>query len=199
MRLIVWMLVHTIYRIDKQALENIPVKGAAVLVCNHVSFVDALVIAAVSPRPVRFVMDHRIFSTPLLSFVFRVGRAIPIASARVDPELTERAFEAVAHALRDGDLVCIFPEGKITYDGQLNEFRRGVERIIESTPVPVIPIALQGLWGSFFSRKGGSAMSRFPRRLWSRIAVVSGAAVSPEEVSAPLLQERVANLRGNWL
>ena len=199
MRLIVWLLVHTIYRIDKQALENIPVKGAAVLVCNHVSFVDALIIAAVSPRPVRFVMDHRIFSTALLSFVFRVGRAIPIASARDNPALMESAFDAVAQALRDGDLVCIFPEGKITYDGQLNEFRRGVERIIKSTPVPVIPLALQGLWGSFFSRKGGSAMSRFPRRLWSRIAVVSGVALSPEEVTAPLLQERVAKLRGNWL
>ena len=130
------------------------------IVCNHVSFVDALVIAAACRRPVRFVMDHRIFKLPVLSFVFRTGRAIPIASAKEDPAMMERAFAEVAKALREGDLVAIFPEGRITDTGELYPFRPGIKRILEATPVPVVPMALRGLWGSFFSRKGGAAMSK---------------------------------------
>ena len=199
MRFIMWMLIHSVYRLKKEGLENIPDEGPAVLVCNHVSFVDALVIAAGCPRPIRFVMDHNIFRTPILNFVFRTANAIPIASAKEDPQALERAYEVVAQALKDGNLVGIFPEGKITHTGDLNEFKSGIIRIVERTPVPVIPLALRGLWGSFFSRMGGQAMSRFfPRGLSSRIALVAGPAIAPAQVAPESLQATVAALRGDW-
>ncbi|MDH5211927.1 MAG: MFS transporter, partial [Betaproteobacteria bacterium] len=160
MRFLVWILVHSVYRLDKSGLEHVPDEGPALIVANHVSFVDALVIAAAVRRPVRFVMDHRVFKLPILNFVFRTGKAIPIASAKDDPAMMERAFADVAQALRDGDIVCIFPEGRITDTGELYPFRPGVLRILEKTPVPVVPVALRGLWGSFFSREGGAAMTR---------------------------------------
>jgi 1-acyl-sn-glycerol-3-phosphate acyltransferase len=196
MRLIVWLLVHSIYRIEKQDLAHIPAHGAAVLVCNHVSFVDALIIAAVSPRPVRFVMDHAIFATPVLSLVFRAGRAIPIAAAKVNPQLMNRAFEEISAALEAGELVCIFPEGRLSPDGELSPFRPGIERIVARNPVPVIPLALRGLWGSYFSRKEGAAMRGLPRRIGFQVGVVSGEPVAPAAVSAPALQQRVLALRG---
>ena len=199
MRFIVWMLIHTVYRLDKTGLERIPEHGPAVIVCNHVSFVDALVIAAACPRPIRFVMDHNIFKLPVLSFVFRTGRAIPIASAREDPEMTKRAFETVAEALRDGDLVGIFPEGRITDTGQFYPFKNGISRILEQTPVPVVPMALRGLWGSFFSRKDGRAMSK-PWRLrpLRRIALAVGDPVPAAAASPAALQQVVGALRGEW-
>jgi 1-acyl-sn-glycerol-3-phosphate acyltransferase len=199
MRFLVWLLVHSVYRLEKSGLENIPEKGPAVLVCNHVSFVDALVIAAACRRPVRFVMDHNIFRVPVLNFVFRTGRAIPIASARDDPELLERAYEEIARALEQGDLVVIFPEGRITDTGELYPFRPGIKRIIERTPVPVVPIALRGLWGSFFSRDGGAAMTRpFKRGVFSRIQLVAGAPIAPREATPEGLQAQVLALRGDW-
>ena len=199
MRFIVWLLIHSVYRLEKSGLENIPGQGPAVLVCNHVSFVDALIIAAACRRPIRFVMDHRIFRTPVLSFVFRTGRAIPIASAREDPALLERAYDEIARALEAGDLVGIFPEGRITDTGDLYPFRPGIRRIIERTPVPVVPLALRGLWGSFFSRMGGGAMSRpFRRGVLSRIGLVAGAPLPPEVVTPEGLQERVLAMRGDW-
>jgi len=168
-----------------------------VLVCNHVSFVDALIISAACRRPIRFVMDHNIFRVPVLNFVFRTGRAIPIAPRKEDPRLMEAAFDEVAHALADGDLVGIFPEGQLTRTGDLSPFRPGVERVIQRTPVPVVPMALRGLWGSFFSRKDGRAMHRPFRRFWSRIELVCGREVPAAEVTAAGLQERVLALRGD--
>ena len=198
MRFIIWMLVHTVYRVSHRGLEHLPSKGPAVVVSNHVSFVDALVIAAASRRPIRFVMDHAIFRIPILNFVFRTSHAIPIASRKDDPALLERAYDEVAHALDAGELVCIFPEGRLTSTGDLNPFRSGVERIVARTPVPVIPMALRGLWGSFFSRQGGSAMRRPFRRFWSHIEVVASPAVSPDAVNAEALQAQVLALRGDW-
>jgi hypothetical protein len=198
MRFIIWMLVHTIYRLRQRGLEHLPTEGAAVVVANHVSFVDALVIAAASRRPMRFVMDHGIFKIPVLNFVFRTGRAIPIASRKEAPELLERAYEEVARALADGELVCIFPEGRITTTGELNPFRPGVERIVARTPVPVVPMALRGLWGSFFSRKDGSAMRHPFRRVWSRIEVVAGPPLPPDRATAAVLEAQILELRGDW-
>ena len=202
MRFLIWLLVHTVYRLDKSGIEHIPESGPAVLVCNHVSFVDALVIAAACLRPVRFVMDHQIFKLPVLSFVFRTGRAIPIAPAREDPEALERAYDQIARALEEGDLVGIFPEGKITYDGNLNPFRSGIRRIVERTPVPVVPLALRGLWGSFFSRHGGPAMTswgRIAKRIFSRVGLVAAPPVPAAQVTPEALQEIVLKLRGDWL
>jgi 1-acyl-sn-glycerol-3-phosphate acyltransferase len=199
MRFIVWLLVHSVYRLEKTGLDNVPDEGPAVLVCNHVSFVDALIVAAACRRPVRFVMDHKIFRVPVLNFVFRTGRAIPIASARDNPELLEKAYDHIARALDQGDVVCVFPEGRITDTGEMYPFRPGIKRIIERTPVPVVPLALRGLWGNFFSRKGGPAMSKPSRiRPFYRIGLVAGQSVPPQHVTPQGLQEQVLALHGDW-
>lgn len=198
MRFLVWLLTHTMYRVRHEGLEHIPDEGPVVLVCNHISFMDALIIAGACRRPVRFVMDHQIFRIPVLNFIFRTGKAIPIASAKENPELKQRAFDRVAEELAAGEVVCIFPEGKISYDGEINPFKSGIEEIIGRTPVPVVPMALRGMWGSFFSRKDGKAMARPPKRFWSRIALVAAAPVPADQVSAAGLQQQVLQLRGDW-
>ncbi|MGQ5524786.1 MFS transporter [Chitinimonas sp. PSY-7] len=196
MRFLVWIATNTMYRIKEQGLENIPEEGAAVLICNHVSFMDALVIGGAIRRPVRFVMDHRIFKVPLLSFIFRTAGAIPIAPAKEDPAMKERAFIKVQECLSNGELVCIFPEGKITYNGELNPFRPGVIEIAQRSNAPVIPMALRGLWGSFFSRKDGTAMLKMPRRFRSKIGLVASTPVPVEQLDLDDLQARVLALRG---
>ena len=151
-------------------------------------------------RPIRFVMDHHIFRWSVLNFVFRTSNAIPIASAREDPVMMERAFDEVSRALEAGDLVGIFPEGKITADGNINPFRPGIARILQRNPVPVVPMALRGLWGSFFSRKHGPAMTRpFRCGLFSRIDLVAGTAVPVADASPERLQQDVSALRGDCL
>ena len=197
MRLLVWLLIHTIYRVDKKQLDNIPDEGPAVLVCNHVSFVDALILVGCIRRPIRFVMYYKIFELPLLSFIFRTANAIPIAGRHEDEVMMKQAFDLVSQALRDGELVCIFPEGKITADGEMAEFRPGITRILERDPVTVVPLALRGLWGSFFSRAYGSAMSRlFPRGVMSRIELVAGESVAADDASLVRLEQKVRSLRG---
>jgi hypothetical protein len=199
LRFIAWILVHTVYRLQRVNSDRIPAEGPAVLVCNHVSFADAVVLMAASPRPVRFLMDHNIFKVPLMSWFFRHARAIPIAPAHEDPQMLERAYDEVARALSEGDLVCIFPEGKITATGDINPFKQGVQQIIQRTPVPVVPMALRGLWGSFFSRKGGSAMSRpFRRGILNRLELVVGEPIAPELATPESLQQVVQGLRGEW-
>jgi 1-acyl-sn-glycerol-3-phosphate acyltransferase len=198
MRFLAWMLIHTMYQVDKTGLEHIPDEGPAVVVCNHVSFVDAVVIMGVCRRPVRFVMDHRIFKIPVLNFVFRTGRCVPIAGRKEDPALMEQAFVDVREGLAAGDLIGIFPEGRITDTGELHPFRPGITRILQETPVPVVPMALQGLWGSFFSRMDGAAMSRpFRRGVFNRIGLAVGAPLAPADATPEALQARVLALRGN--
>jgi 1-acyl-sn-glycerol-3-phosphate acyltransferase len=199
MRFLVWLLVHSVYRLRVSGDEHIPEAGPALIVANHVSFVDAMIIMAACRRPIRFVMDHHIFRLPLMSFVFRTGRAIPIATARDDPALLARALDEIAAALAAGELVALFPEGGITADGEIQPFRPGVGRILERSPVPVVPLALRGLWGSFFSRKDGPAMRRpFRRGLFNRIELVGGAALLPAAATPGALQAAVAELRGDW-
>jgi hypothetical protein len=199
MRFLCWLLVHSVYRVAKSGVNRIPDEGPAVVVCNHVSFVDALIIMAVSPRPIRFVMDHHIFKVPVLSFVFRTAGAIPIAPAKENPELLAQAYEEVARALESGDLVGIFPEGRITDTGELYPFKNGIQKILARTPVPVVPVALRGLWGSFFSRKGGPAMTHpFRRGLLSRIGLAVGEMVPAEQGTPEYLQSIVEGLRGDW-
>ena len=197
MRFIIWMLIHTFYKVEKNGLENIPDEGPCVLVCNHVSFVDALVIGGSIQRPVRFVMDYRIFKIPVLNFVFRTAGTIPIASAKENPGMLEKAYERIDAYLKEGEVVCIFPEGRLTDNGDLHPFKKGITRIIERTPVPVIPMALRGLWGSFFSRWGGTAM-RYPRGFFSRVALAVDAPWQPATVTPERLQAKVAEIRGDW-
>ena len=199
LRFVAWLLIHSIYRLEQKGIKHIPLEGPAVLICNHVSFVDPLVISSACRRPIRFVMDHRIFRMPLISFIFRHMRAIPIAPAREDPVMMEAAFAEVARALAEGELVGIFPEGRITDTGEFYPFRSGIQRIVGQTPVPVIPLALRGLWGSFFSRKDGPAMSKPLRRgLFSKIGLVAGAPVAAQAATPEYLQTLVAELRGDW-
>ena len=194
MRFLVWLLSHTMYRVAHEGLERVPERGAAVLVCNHVSYVDALLLAGAVRRPIRFVMFKPIYDLPVLNFIFRTGRAIPIAGRSADEDAFETAFREIREALTAGDLLCIFPEGQLTSDGEIDAFRPGIERILRETPAPVIPMALRGLWGSFFSRKAGAF--RNPSRFWSRVQVVAGEALQPEGMTAAALQEEVSALRG---
>ena len=199
LRFLTWIMIHLGYRIDKTGLEHIPEQGPCLLVCNHVSYVDALVIGGCIRRPVRFVMDHRIFQTPILNFLFREAGVVPIAPAKENPHVLEQAFVRVGHYLDAGEVVCIFPEGRLTSDGQLGIFRSaGIERILARNPVPVVPMALQGLWGSCFSRKESAWLYRLPRRVRSRIGFRIAAPVAPEYVSAERLREQVAALRSDW-
>jgi len=199
MRFLVWMLIHTLYRIRKQGIGNIPDSGPVVLVCNHVSFIDALVIAGCIRRPVRFVMHYKFYELPVLNFIFRTAGAIPIATARENPQMLAQAYERISRYLEEGEVVCIFPEGGLTPDGEIKPFRPGIDKIIRRNPVPVVPMALRGLWGSFFSRKGGAAMKgKLPRPLFYRIGLALGPLVPPAGVSAAGLRERVAALRGDW-
>nr|WP_314876214.1 MFS transporter [uncultured Pseudomonas sp.] len=193
MRFLIWLLSHSMYRVEHRDLQRIPDEGAALLVCNHVSFVDALLIAGAIRRPIRFVMYYKIYNLPVLNFVFRTAGAIPIAGRGEDEAIHERAFARIAQYLEAGELVCIFPEGKLTADGEIDEFKGGVTRILRETPVPVIPLALQGLWGSFFSRDPAKGLFK---RLWSRVTIVAGAAISVEAAQPEALRAQVVGLRG---
>jgi 1-acyl-sn-glycerol-3-phosphate acyltransferase len=166
------------------------------IACNHVSYVDAVLLMAASPRPIRFLMDHRIFAVPVLGWLFRLAKAIPIAPRSEDPQAYDAALAAADQVLADGDLLGIFPEGAITRDGTLGEFKGGVMKILERRPVPVVPVALSHLWGSFFSRiEGGRAMvSPFRRGLFSRVGLAAGAPMAPGEVTLPALRSRIAAL-----
>ncbi|WP_312935291.1 MFS transporter [Pseudomonas sp.] len=194
MRFLIWLLSHSMYRVEHRALAHIPEEGAALLVCNHISYVDALLLSGAIRRPIRFVMYYKIFRIPLLNFIFRTAGAIPIAGRGEDAVIYEQAFARIAQSLRDGELVCIFPEGKLTADGEIDVFKSGVKRILRETPVPVIPLALQGLWGSFFSRDPGKGLFK---RFWSRVTVVAGEAVAVDAAQPDMLRQRVAALRGD--
>lgn len=196
LRFLALVLSRVVYRFKVTGDEHIPAEGPAIVVCNHVSFVDAVLLMAASPRPIRFVMDHRIFAVPVLGWLFRLAKAIPIAPQRDDPQVYEAAFAQARRVLDEGDLLGIFPEGAITKDGTLGEFKGGVMKILETNPVPVVPLALQNLWGSFFSRaeRGTAMVKPFRRGLWSRVGLVAGEPVAPAGVSPALLRERVARL-----
>ena len=201
-RFVSWILVSTFYRIRTTGIEHLPETGAALLVCNHVSFVDAVVIMGESPRPIRFVMDFRIFRQPLLASFFRAAGAIGIASAKQDERRFTQANALIDEALANGDLVCIFPEGRITDTGEMVPFKEGAVRIAERNRVPVIPMALRGLWGSWFSRKSGKAFASLPRPIKrgasSRLELAVGSPMKPQSVTPESLQSVVAGLRGEW-
>lgn len=193
-RFIIWILANIMYRLKINGDDRIPKQGAAILVCNHVSFVDWMIISAGIKRPIRFIMDHGYAKSAFTRLLLKQGKVILIAPAKENPELLKAAFTQAAQELRDGALVCIFPEGTITKDGKLNPFRSGVEKILAETPVPVVPMALRGLWGSFFSREGGRAIMKMPKRFWSRVELRIGEPLMAQAASADLLYERVGAL-----
>jgi 1-acyl-sn-glycerol-3-phosphate acyltransferase len=197
MRFMAWILISLLYRIRTTGAENIPSSGPAVLVCNHVSFVDALVLGGSIRRPARFVMYYKIFQIPLLNFIFESAKIIPIASARENKSLLLESFDKIDAELEAGNLVCLFPEGAITRDSEIHTFRTGIEKIVERRPVPVIPIALCGLWGSWFSRQTGGGVRKIPGKLFSRVQVRIGDPVKPSDVSAAKLELLVRTQRGS--
>jgi len=205
LRFVAWVLSRFVYRFDVKGDEHIPTEGAAVLVCNHVSFIDAVLLMAASPRPIRFIMDHRIFRVPVLGWLFKLAKAIPIAPQKEDPAAYEEAFAQAVQVLREGDLLAIFPEGAITRDGSLQPFKGGVMKILESAgaegiDAPVVPMALTNLWGSYFSRvevRDGQnvAMVRpFRRGFFSRVGLNVGDAMAQADVQPEALQRRVNGL-----
>ncbi|AUV88154.1 MFS transporter [Vibrio campbellii] len=193
-RFISYLLSHCLYRVSVTGRQHIPEQGAALIVANHVSYADALILMGTSTRPVRFVMDKSISELPVLKHVFRHAGVIPICSPRKCAETYKRAFEQIEQALNNDEVVCIFPEGRLTSNGKLGEFRPGVEKILKRTPVPVIPMALKGLWGSFFSHKNGHALTKRPTRFWSRIEVNIGELLQPTMLDRHLLQKEVQDL-----
>lgn len=194
MRFLTWLLINVLYTLRISHEDRIPREGPALLVANHVSFVDALLIGGAVLRPARFVMYYKIFNIPVLSFIFRTAKAIPIAGRKEDPALMDTAFEKIDKELAEGRLVCIFPEGAITRDGELQQFRGGMEKILARRSVPVVPIALHGLWGSWFSRQGGGAVKKLPRRFRAQINVEVGHPVAPEKASAERMQSIVQSM-----
>jgi 1-acyl-sn-glycerol-3-phosphate acyltransferase len=196
LRFVAWVLSHFVYRFRLRGERHLPTQGPAILVCNHVSFVDAVLLMAASPRPIRFLMDHRIFRVPVLGWMFRLAKAIPVAPRAEDPAAYEAAIAQAAQVLAEGDLLGIFPEGGITLDGRLQPFKGGVMKVLAQQPVPVLPMALCNLWGSFFSRvEGGTAMvAPFRRGLFSRVGLNVGAPLAPAEVTPEALQARVQAL-----
>ncbi len=199
MRFVAWLLVNTLYKLRIEGIEeHVPDEGPALLVCNHVSFMDALLIGGAVPRPVRFVMYYKIFRTPGLNWLFRTAGAIPIAGAREDPEMMERAFADVDAALARGELVGIFPEGGLSADGAIAPFRPGIERILARRPVPVVPMALRGMWTSMWSRRDRAVgRMRLPRRFRARIELLAEPPLPAGQATAAALEVRVRALRGD--
>ncbi|MDE1334363.1 MFS transporter [Vibrio aestuarianus] len=195
-RFLVWILTHTMYRVNHKNLHHLPEKGGALIVCNHVSYMDALLLSAVCPRLIRFVMEEDYANLPTLRRFLKRAGVIPISAS--NRSSIRRAFSEVEQALAEGHIVCIFPEGQLTADGKIHEFMRGMDIILKRSPVPVIPMALKGLWGSYFSRVKGQACRGLPTRFWSRLEIEAGEPVEPLQATTQLMQEKVTQLRGDW-
>ena len=196
LRFVIYVLSHTMYRVSSRGLAHIPAEGAAVLVANHVSYVDALLIGGAVRRPVRFVMEKAIYDLPVANWLFKAARTIPICSKQKNEQVYEAAFASIKRELEQGNLVCIFPEGRLTKTGEMDSFRPGIERILVETPVPVVPMALQGLWGSFFSHHGKGAF-KFKGRFWSKVSLIASAPLPAEQAAAAELERQVRLLRGD--
>ena len=197
LRLVSWILVHSVYRIKKENLHHVPQQGPALLVCNHVSFVDPAILLAVLPRPARFVMYNKFYELPMAKKLFQWLNSIPISSKRENPELVDAAFDTIAEALENGELVVVFPEGGITANGELKKFQPGIDQIVKRTPVPVVPLAIRGFWGIWFSRHKGRAMKGLPSAFMKRLTVVAGPAVPADEANRLLMYDKVLALRGD--
>lgn len=197
LRLVSWVLSHSVYRIQKENLHNIPESGPALLVCNHVSFFDPPILFGVLPRPARFVMWYGFYELPVVGRLFKWLKSIPIGNRQHRPELVKQAFDTIAEELSAGRLVVVFPEGAITRDGEISKFQPGIDEIIKRTPVPVIPLAIRGMWGTWASRKRGSALKGLPTSYMKKLTVVAGEPVTPEDATRLIMYDKVASLRGD--
>ncbi|MDD9179051.1 MULTISPECIES: MFS transporter [Aliivibrio] len=195
-RFLLWIITHTLYRVKHKNLHHLPEEGGALLVCNHITYMDAFILSGACPRPIRFVMEEEYAELPLVKYFFRLTKVIPINATKSSS--IRRAFLEVEAALSEGEIVLIFPEGVLTHDGEVGSFLRGIDIILKRSPVPVVPMALRGLWQSFFSRHGGKAILKRPSRCWSKIEVVAGEPVPPHLATSSVMREKVIQLRGDW-
>ena len=196
-RFVLWIVTNLMYRLRIVGADHFPKEGPVVLVCNHPTYVDFMFVGAACKRPPRFVMFHTFMKLPLLGWLFRDAKVIPIAPRAEGAEIMDMAFDAIAEELEAGGVVCIFPEGRVTRDGTLSPFRPGIEKIVKRTPAPVVPIALKGMWGSFFSYSSGKPFSRPFKRIRSKVELEVGPPISPTEVTAQGLAEVIAGM-GHW-
>lgn len=196
MRFLVWLLIHAIYKVRVTGIENIPESGAAIVAANHVSFVDPLIIGGIIRRPVRFVMYYKIFQLPLLKFIFKTGKAIPIASQKEQPEILEQAYQRMHEVIAEGNILGIFPEGAITSSGEIQPFKKGIEKVISEQPVQVVPMALCNLWGSLFSRRD-PLYKRRPYKFRALIELRIGQPIAAQDLTAARLETAIRELRGN--
>lgn len=189
------LIARLMYRITIQGRENIPQGEAVVYVCNHVTFLDWLLLVVSIPNKVRFVMTHRIWKIPVFGLFFRLFDAIPIAPRKEDEALMERAFESIKNTLERGESVFIFPEGMLTRDGKLCPFKKGIDRILDETPVRVVPCSLDGMWGSYFSHKDAKPFSKpFRRGFFNKVHITIGEPVNAEDASSESLEKIVKEM-----
>ncbi|MDD5262407.1 MAG: MFS transporter [Methylacidiphilales bacterium] len=179
---------RVIYRVRVLGAENIP-SGGALFVCNHVSYVDAIVLQLACPRPIRFMSFDEFFSVPLLGWILRISGAIPVSPLRA-----KDAIQKAAAKLQQGELVCIFPEGELTHTGKIMGFRKGFELIARRAGAPVVPVHLDSLWGSIFSFTGGRYFFKLPKRVPHAATVSFGKPVPPDAATASLLKQRIFDL-----
>ena len=196
LRVLANALLRAGYRYRTRGFEHLPAEGPAIVVSNHVSFIDFLIVGNAMPRTPRFVMHHFHWRYPALRWFFKACRVIPIAPRKEAPEILDAALEAIDQALEDGEVVLLFPEGNLTPDGELQTMRPGIERIVARRPVPVVPVAVRGLWGSFFSRFGGPPMRKLPRRFWAKVEVVADTPLDGAAVTVDRISKRIGALRG---
>jgi 1-acyl-sn-glycerol-3-phosphate acyltransferase len=199
MKVFFFCLSNLMYRVRSENLEKIPAQGGVLLLCNHVSYVDWAILGPLVSRPVHFIVyfgftKGGFLKGVLMNAFVKFGKGIPIASVKENPEILQKALENAASELRRGNVVCIFPEGTLTWDGKLGVFRSGYEKILELAPVPVVPLALVGFWGSWFSRHGGIAILKRPRRFRSMITLKAGDPLNPESANVENVKKEIEKL-----
>jgi acyl-[acyl-carrier-protein]-phospholipid O-acyltransferase/long-chain-fatty-acid--[acyl-carrier-protein] ligase len=191
-RLILWLVTKTIYRIRIEGRDNIPEKGGALLVCNHVSFVDAPLLMAATDRKIHFIMDKSYYELWWIKPFGGILGLIPIAPNLGLRELI-KSLQTAGDKIRAGEVVCIFAEGQITRTGELNEFHRGSERIMKNVDAPIVPIALVGVWGSIFSFERGKFFWKWPRHIFYPVTIRFGKSLPPDSTPEQI-QEAVGGL-----
>ena len=194
LRFFSWILTNLLFRLRVHGLENIPKEGAVVLACNHITYVDWLILAGTCKRPARFVMYHKYFYIPILQTLMRQAKVIPICGAKEDPVILKTALDRISEALREGEVVCIFPEGQLTPDGEMCEFRQGIVRMIERDPAPVVPMAMSNMYGSAFSLAKGNKLMQMFTNPWRRVELDIEPPIPPEEFDLEAMKNRIQEL-----
>lgn len=192
LRFILSILAKVFYRLTFTHIDRVPQQGGAIIVCNHVSYIDALLLNTASPRLIRFVMEAEYANFLPIQRLLKQAGVIPI-NAQSPPSIIH-ALDEIKHALEKGDLVCIFPEGKLTPDGEIHDFMRGIDLILKRNDVPVIPMAIKGLWGSYFSRAKGKACRGMPTPLRRKIEVEAGTAIAHQHAQSDSLKQAITDL-----